>query len=74
MQSNKHPAANPCLVTIPKRNIDNSVFKMDAAKGNSKLASNYAAMCESGEIKHDENQEVVIKWLENYVNDNLYAN
>ena len=31
-------------------------------------------MCDSGEIKHDENQDIVIKWLENYVNNSLYAN
>ena len=31
-------------------------------------------MCESGEIVHDPNQEIVTKYLDEYVNDTVYAN
>ena len=30
-------------------------------------------MCDTGEIKYDENQEAAIKWLERYVNEQVYA-
>lgn len=30
-------------------------------------------MCDSGEIKYDQNQEAAIKWLESYVNEQVYA-
>ena len=30
-------------------------------------------MCDSGEIKHDPNQEAAIKFLTEYVNESVYA-
>ena len=34
----------------------------------------FQTMCEAGEIVHDKNQEIVTKYLDEYVNDTVYAN
>ena len=71
MSATQNPAS---LFTIPRRYVDNSVFMKAKTPGHSKLHEKYMSMCDSGEIKHDDNQEIVIKWLEEYCNTKLYAN
>lgn len=44
------------LTTINRRYLDNSIFMTAGATSQvSKLYSNYKGMCESGEVRHDDN-------------------